>query len=235
MGNSITSHRHSGHRLLAYALVAAGCIVASTVARAADLPAPPGAAGRLIAHFQMKHIPQEGAWFSVTYTSEDLLDGATLPPRYAGRRHAAGGAIVVVVTPRDFSAMHRLTTDEVWHFYDGSALTIHAIDPDGNYSTTLVGRNLRAGEAPQAVVPAGWLFGATVNDTLSYTLVGCTVAPGFQFASIPALRMISCHFAVSAAMNRASSSGPDATGSAPCSTKRFATAGSFTASASART
>jgi AGZA family xanthine/uracil permease-like MFS transporter len=63
-----------------------------------------------------------------------------------------------------------------------SPVTIHVIDPEGNYSTTLVGRDLRAGEVPQAVVKAGCLFGATLNDTRSYALVGCTVAPGFDFA-----------------------------------------------------
>ena len=182
MGNSITSYRHGGYQLLAYALVAAGCALASTVARAADLPAPPGMAGRLIAHFQMKRIPQEGAWFSVTYTSEDLLDGAMLPPRYAGRPHAAGGAIVVVVTPRDFSAMHRLKTDEVWHFYSGSPLELLLLYPDGKGRTVTLGTNVLGGELAQFTVPKGvWQGAAPVTSTArSFSFAGTQMSPGFD-------------------------------------------------------
>lgn len=176
------THRHGGCRLLAYALVAAGCAVASTAARAADLPVPPGAAGLLIAHFQMKRIPQEGAWFSATYTSEDLLDGAMLPPRYAGRAHAAGGSIVVVVTPRDFSAMHRLKTDEVWHFYSGSPLELLLLYPDGSGRTVTLGTNVLGGELAQFTVPKGvWQGAAPVTSTArSFSFVGTQLSPGFD-------------------------------------------------------
>ncbi len=181
VGNSIASPRH-GHRLIAYALVAAGCAVTSTVARELELPAPPGEAGRLIAHFQMKRIPQEGAWFSVTYTSEDWLDGATLPPRYAGRPHAAGGAIVVVVTSRDFSAMHRLKTDEVWHFYRGSPLELLLLYPDGRGRKVTLGTNVSGGELAQFTVPKGvWQGAAPITSTTrSFSFVGTQMSPGFD-------------------------------------------------------
>jgi predicted cupin superfamily sugar epimerase/mannose-6-phosphate isomerase-like protein (cupin superfamily) len=182
VGYPIPSHRRGGNRLLAYALLTAGCAVASTVARAADLPAPPGVAGRLIAHFQMKRIPQEGAWFGVTYTSEDLLDGATLPPRSAGRPHAAGGAIVVVVTPRDFSALHRLKTDEVWHFYGGSPLELLLLYPDGRGRTVTLGMNVLGGELAQFTVPKGvWQGGAPISSTArSFSFAGTQMSPGFD-------------------------------------------------------
>jgi uncharacterized protein len=182
VGDSIKSHRHGGYRLLAYAVVSACCAVASTGARAADLPAPPGVAGRLIAHFQMKRIPQEGAWFSVTYTSEDLLDGAALPPRYAGRPHAAGGAILAVVTPRDFSAMHRLKTDEVWHFHSGSPLKLLLLYPDGEGRTVTLGTNVFGGELAQFTVPKGvWQGAAPITATArSFSFVGTQMSPGFD-------------------------------------------------------
>jgi predicted cupin superfamily sugar epimerase len=82
----------------------------------------------------------------------------------------------------EFSALHRIHQDEVWHFYDGCGVLIHVIDPQGNYSTVVVGRDFLAGEMPQAVVKAGCYFGATLTDTRSFALVGCTVAPGFDFA-----------------------------------------------------
>jgi uncharacterized protein len=139
-------------------------------------------AGRLIAHFQMQRIPQEGAWFSVTYTSEDVFDGAMLPPRYAGRPHAAGGAIVVVVTPRDFSAMHRLKTDEVWHFYSGTPLELLLLYPDGSGRRVTLGTNVLGGELAQVVVPKGvWLGAAPISSTArSFSFVGTQMAPGFD-------------------------------------------------------
>jgi predicted cupin superfamily sugar epimerase/mannose-6-phosphate isomerase-like protein (cupin superfamily) len=169
-------------RFLAYALITAGCAAASTAARAGDVPTPTGMAGRLIVHFQMQRIPQEGAWFSVTYTSEDVFDGAMLPPRYAGRPHAAGGAIVVVVTPRDFSAMHRLKTDEVWHFYSGTPLALLLLYPDGSGRTVTLGANVLGGELAQFVVPKGvWLGAAPITSTArSFSFVGTQMAPGFD-------------------------------------------------------
>jgi predicted cupin superfamily sugar epimerase len=77
----------------------------------------------------------------------------------------------------DFAALHRVKADEVWHFYDGCGVTLHILAADGTYSTVSLGREL-----PQAIVRAGTLFGATVTDRHSFALVGCTVAPGFDFA-----------------------------------------------------
>jgi len=129
---------------------------------------------------QLRRHP-EGGWFRENYRSEEVLAAAGLPRRFGGDR-AFSTAIYFLLEGEDFSALHRIKQDEVWHFYDGSPLTLHVIDPEGRYSTIEVGRDLWAGEVPQAVVKAGCLFGATVNDTRSYALVGCTVAPGFDFA-----------------------------------------------------
>ncbi len=130
----------------------------------------------------MKRIPQEGGWFAVTYTSEDLLDGGMLPPRYAGRSHAAGGAIVVVVTPRDFSAMHRLQTDEVWHFYGGSPLKMLLLYPDGKGRTVTLGSNVLGGELVQFTVPKRvWQGAAPIDSTArSFSLIGTQMSPGFE-------------------------------------------------------
>ncbi len=83
------------------------------------------------------------------------------------------------------SHLHRLKSDEVWHFYEGCSLTIHLLgDPlvEGGYRTIQLGPDLAAGERFQAVVPAQVWFGAEPCAPESYTLVGCTVAPGFDFA-----------------------------------------------------
>ena len=148
--------------LLSLLLASGGEAAGAAATRAAA--APSGMAGRLIAHFKMQRIPEEGAWFAVTYTSGDELAGAALPPRYAGHAHAAGGAIVAVITARDFSAMHRLQTDEVWHFYGGAPLKLLLLYPDGKGRTVTLGTHVLRGEVAQFTVPKGvWQGAAPVS------------------------------------------------------------------------
>lgn len=123
----------------------------------------------------------EGGYFRETYRSAEVIAKGSLPERFTGDR-AFATAIYFLLSGRDFSALHRIKQDELWHFYDGSPLTIHVIEPNGAYRAIKLGRNVRAGEIPQAVVPAGYWFGAMVDDPGSYALAGCTVAPGFDFA-----------------------------------------------------
>jgi predicted cupin superfamily sugar epimerase len=123
----------------------------------------------------------EGGYYRETYRSGETIPRAALPARFTGDR-SFSTAIYFLLAGDDFSALHRIKQDETWHFYDGAGLIIHIIDPAGNYAAVKLGRDLRAGEAPQAVAPAGHCFGATVSDPGSYGLAGCTVAPGFDFA-----------------------------------------------------
>lgn len=123
----------------------------------------------------------EGGYFRESYRSADLLDAGILGGRHGGPRPAST-AIYFLLTGEAFSSLHRLRSDEVWHYHAGSALTVHVIDPAGAYRAHRVGLDLDAGERPQAVVPAGCWFGATVDEPGGYALVGCTVAPGFDFA-----------------------------------------------------
>ena len=132
----------------------------------------------------------EGGWFREVYRAQETIPHVSLPSRFTGER-SFSTSIYFLLKETDFSAFHRIQQDELWHFYDGTSLTVHTIDPAGNYSTVKVGRNLQAGESLVAVVQAGWLIGATVNvavngergkDSSPYALVGCTVAPGFDFA-----------------------------------------------------
>jgi uncharacterized protein len=117
----------------------------------------------------------EGGFYRVTYTSDVTLPRNALPPRFLGDR-AACTAIYFLLDGEDFSALHRIAADELWHFYAGSTLIVHVIDPEGNASELLLGEEF------QAVVKAGCWFGARVQDPMGFALVGCTVAPGFDFA-----------------------------------------------------
>ena len=86
----------------------------------------------------------------------------------------------------EISAFHRIKQDEIWHFYEGSSLTIHIIDQNGAYKQIKLGRDLDSGESFQATIEKGNLFAATVNQQDSFSLVGCTVAPGFEFEDFEA-------------------------------------------------
>ena len=123
----------------------------------------------------------EGGWFRETYRSSETVAAAHLPPRFTGDR-AFSTAIYYLLEQDDFSALHRIHQDEVWHFHDGAALTLHLIAPSGEASSLHLGRRPDLGQLPQAVVPAGYLFAAAVDEPNAYSLCGCTVAPGFDFA-----------------------------------------------------
>lgn len=133
-----------------------------------------------IAHLQLLPHP-EGGHYRQTYRATEMITHAHLPQRFTGDR-AFSTAIYFLLAGDEFSALHRIRSDEVWHHYDGAALTVHVIDMAGLYVAVQLGKDLSRGESPQAVVPAGCLFGASLRDENSFALVGCTVAPGFDFA-----------------------------------------------------
>jgi hypothetical protein len=82
---------------------------------------------------------------------------------------------------KNFSAFHRLRSDEVWHFYVGNPVRVHVIEAEGKYSSILLGNDPDAGEDLQAIVRAGCWFASHLADWKSFAVVGCTVAPGFDF------------------------------------------------------
>ena len=123
----------------------------------------------------------EGGYFKETYRSHEVIPKNALPERFGGDR-VFSTCIYFLLNKKNFSAFHVIKQDEIWHFYEGSSLTLHIIDQDGNYSTLKLGREFENGESLQAVVKAGCLFAAAIDNKDSYSLVGCTVAPGFEFA-----------------------------------------------------
>ncbi len=143
-------------------------------------------ADRWIQLLELEKHP-EGGYYRETYRSEEAIDKKHLPERFNGDR-CLSTAIYYLLKGNDFSAFHRIKQDELFHFYAGSSLTIHIIDSSGNYFSIRLGRNIENGELPQATVKAGWIFGATVSDQNSYSLVGTTVAPGFDFDDFEILR-----------------------------------------------
>lgn len=123
----------------------------------------------------------EGGFFRETYRAPENLSAAILPARYAGER-SFSSAIYFLIPGGGFSAFHRLASDEVWHFYDGSAVRLHLLCDAHGYRCILLGVLSEEGQRPQCVVPSGTWIAAEPVDASSYVLVGCTVAPGFEFA-----------------------------------------------------
>ncbi len=166
-----------------YLAIVAGCLAACASAGADP---PGGMAGKLIEHYHMQRVPQEGPWFSLTYVSDDALDGAGLPARYVGRRHAAASAIVLVETAADFSAMHRLQTDEVWHFYGGAPIDMLLLYPDGHGRKVTLGAHVLTGELPQFTVPHGVWQGSAPRgvSARTYSFAGDQLSPGFDYADL---------------------------------------------------
>ena len=145
--------------------------------------APTGAAKQLIDHLGMEKIPVEGCWFKLTYTSTDRIAAGALPERYGSSR-VAGGAIYALVTREDFSAMHRLKTDEIWHFHGGSPMELLLLHPDGKSEVVILGADILAGQHAQYTAPAGAWMGARPVQAGpdAYGFFGTTMAPGFDYA-----------------------------------------------------
>jgi uncharacterized protein len=121
----------------------------------------------------------EGGFYRQTYRADLFLSKDALPG-FKGPRPAAT-AIYFLLDNKNFSAFHRLQSDELWHFYLGASLVVHVIEANGVYFKIQLGSDPEGGEVLQAVVKAGCWFASEVRDGESFALVGCTVAPGFDF------------------------------------------------------
>ena len=116
----------------------------------------------------------EGGFYRETFRARHAVKGS------GGAERAASTAIYFLLPSGSFSAFHRVASDEVWHHYDGGPLELHVIEGDAHQRVVL-GRDLESGERPQHVVRAGaWQAASPIGAT--WTLCGCTVSPGFDFA-----------------------------------------------------
>ena len=130
---------------------------------------------------QLALVPHpEGGYYREVYRAAENISKKALPDRYSGDR-SLSTAIYYLLEAVDFSAFHRVNSDEGWHMYAGGALEIFIIHPDGHGEIKVLGR---AGEGtiPMHVIPYGSWFAAKPADGTTFTLVGCTVTPGFDFA-----------------------------------------------------
>ena len=138
-------------------------------------------AAELKSLLKLEPHPREGGWFVQTWRAEESIPHTDLPARYTGPR-AAGTAIYYLLEPETFSEMHRLQSDEVFHFYLGDPVEMLQLWPDGSGRRVALGPDLQAGMAVQTVVPKGVWQGSRLVPGGKLALLGCTVSPGFDYA-----------------------------------------------------
>ena len=125
--------------------------------------------------------PREGGCYIRTYESGEMLPPEVFADgRYAGSRHT-GTAIYYMLEPDTFSEMHRLKSDEVFHFYAGDTVEMLQLTAGGGGSVVRIGNHLAEGDRPQLVVPRGVWQGSRLVPGGAWALLGCTVSPGFEF------------------------------------------------------
>lgn len=133
---------------------------------------------QLIDKFDLLPHP-EGGFYRETYRLSEVITKMALPDRFTGQRSYAS-AIYFLLERGNFSAFHRIRSDECWHFYAGDTLWVHTIAPNGQLTTIELGN--QSNTLYQYVVPAGYWFASETAPGGSFSFVGCTVAPAFDFA-----------------------------------------------------
>lgn len=127
----------------------------------------------------MKPLPAEGGYYVETYRAKEKIAQAALPDRFVGERNFST-AILYLLTPDTFSTLHRLKSDEVFHFYLGDPVTMLQLHPDGSSEVITLGQDILNGQRIQMLVPQGTWQGAFLRQGGKFALMGTTMAPGFK-------------------------------------------------------
>ena len=133
-----------------------------------------------IKHLKLQPHPEGGAYARI-YTADLIIPRLSLSESFSGDRNSCTH-IYYLLQENDFSAFHRIRSDELWHFYDGDTLCIYEINKQGELTKHLLGKDPENNESPFCVIKAGNWFASGLKTKTSYVLAGCTVSPGFDFA-----------------------------------------------------
>lgn len=122
----------------------------------------------------------EGGWYREVYLSEDVVPQTGLPAGFRGER-SFSTSIYYLLEGNDFSAFHRIRSDEIWHYYAGTSAVEIIMLGSGNSKKLRLGDDPDKGQKLQLVVPKNTWFAAQLVDKMGFALAGCTVSPGFHF------------------------------------------------------
>jgi predicted cupin superfamily sugar epimerase len=136
---------------------------------------------KIIQTLGLEPLTFEGGYFRSTYRSAHILEKEHLPEGYNSRR-VVSSAIYYLLTPDTCSRMHRLPTEEIFHFYAGDPVQMLQLSEHGTGKVITIGPDVLAGMQPQVVVPKNTWQGTRLVDGGEYALLGATVAPGFEEA-----------------------------------------------------
>lgn len=134
----------------------------------------------IIQKLNLKPHPREGGYFTETYRSLEKMPDIDSVSDHTTEKSMAT-AIYYLITPDSFSKLHRLPTDELFHFYKGDPVTMLHLYPDGTSKIITLGNNIEAGERPQVLVPRNVWQGSFPKDGGRYALMGTTMSPGFDY------------------------------------------------------
>jgi len=134
----------------------------------------------IIKLFDLKPLPEEGGYYKEVYRANGKIPHNVLKSHSGDRSYST--AIYYLITPTEFSGFHRVCSDEIFHFYMGDTVEMVQITSKGELKRVLIGNNLSSDTQPQVIVPADVWQGTRLVDGGTWALLGCTVAPGFEFA-----------------------------------------------------
>lgn len=151
------------------------------VASAQDGGVSMASAQDVIRKMELVPLPDEGGFYRETFRSSGRkIDAKTFGIKSDAQR-TISTAIYYLIVPKSFSALHRLQSDEIFHFYGGDPVEMIQIDPDGNLRRLTLGPDIFRGQTPQIVVPRGTWQALRLINGGAWALMGTTVAPGFEF------------------------------------------------------
>jgi hypothetical protein len=136
-------------------------------------------AEQIIKFFKMQPLRQEGGFYIETYRAVEQLKKEILPEGFSGDRNFSS-TILYLLTAQTISLMHRLKSDEMFHFYLGSPVTMLQLHPGGRSELVTLGPQVLDGQVVQALVPKGVWQGAFIQPGGKFALMGCSVAPAFD-------------------------------------------------------
>lgn len=138
-------------------------------------------AEKIIELLDLTPLEVEGGYFRETYRSGESIGAECLAGRYGGRRSVCT-AIYYLLTPETYSALHRVKSDEIFHFYAGDPVEMLQLHPDGHGQLITLGNAMDKGQLPQCIVEHGVWQGCRLKEGGRFALMGTTVAPGFEYA-----------------------------------------------------
>lgn len=135
---------------------------------------------RIIEILELTPLTFEGGYYRETYKSNEVIISEALPKRYSGPR-SFSTCIYYLLTPDSSSSLHKVKSDEIFHFYAGDPVEMLQLDETGNGKIIVIGNDIENGQIPQVVVPNGIWQGTKLIKGGEFALLGTTVSPGFEY------------------------------------------------------